>query len=111
MKAFRIEPDVVAVAVLSILMLAPALLAEGPPRGGGMIRIHAASAGEPELLPARSALESLDNLSVWTAELERRGERVWRRLSERMRVFEERFARHSTVPPPSRNIYCETDSE
>ncbi|NWF83262.1 MAG: hypothetical protein HXY18_05475 [Bryobacteraceae bacterium] len=111
MKVLRIEPDVVAVAVLSLLMLAPALLAAGPPRSGEPIRIHAASGGELELTPARSALEGLDNLSVWTAEFERRGERVWQRLSERMRVFEERFSRYSTVPPPSRSIYCETDSE
>lgn len=111
MKVFRMEPDVVAVAVLSILMLAPALLAARPPRSGGAFRIHAVSARAFERMPPRSALERLDNLSVWTAEFERRGERVWQRLSERMRAFEERFARYSTVPPPSRNIYCETDSE
>jgi hypothetical protein len=111
MRLFRQEPDLIAVAALALIMLVPAALQAGPRRGGGHIKLRMASQGENLVFVNPDAMEGFEDLVDWTSRLERRGERVWQRLSERMRSFEDRFERYSTAPPRMQPIHCETDSD
>lgn len=111
MRIFRQEPDVVAVAVLALLMLVPAAVQARPPRRGEAFRIRPVSENGDAVFVNPDSMDGFENLVGWTDSLERRGERVWQRLSERMRLFEERFEKLSTAPPRLQSIHCETDSE
>ncbi len=110
MRLLRIEPDVLAVAALSCLMLVPQAWSASPPHPA-RFRIHAISTADLEFPSSLSAVTGLENFAAWTTALERRSDRVLQRLSERMRAFEQRYSRYSTAPPPARSIHCDPDSE
>jgi hypothetical protein len=111
MRLLRIEPDVAAVAVLALAMLAPAAVAGRSSRAAEPIRLRPAAYGDIEWSKNPDAMAGFDEILEWTSAMEKKGERVWDRLSERMRRFEERFEKHSVRRQQLRDITCESDSE
>lgn len=86
---FRTNPDVVALAMIVVLAL-PAVGAAKP---------------KMQVLYASNRVTERSLMK-----LEERGQRVWQRLEERMRRFEEKF--DSVAAPASRPASCtEIDSE
>lgn len=111
MRWLRIEPDVVAVAVLALAALAPAARAGRTARTADSIRLRPASYGDIEWGRNPDAMAGFDEILDWTSNMERKGERVWDRLGERMKRFEDRFEKLSTRPTRLRDIACEADTE
>ncbi len=88
---FRTNPDVVALAMIIVLILAVPMVGAAKPK----LQVMYASNRVTE----RSLMK-----------LEQRGQRVWQRLEERMRRFEEKF--DSVAAPTARPAACtEIDSE
>ncbi len=111
MRILRHNPDVIALSVLGLLLLTPAVAAPHASRSARAFHLTPASWGELEVAGDPGQINGMGDIVDWTNNLERRGERVWQRLSDRMRRFEERFEKFSSVQPRSRSVYCETDSE
>lgn len=86
---FRTNPDIIALAVIVVLAL------------------PAVSAAKPKLQVMYASNRVTERSLI---KLEQRGQRVWQRLEERMRRFEEKF--DSVAPSRSRPAACaEIDSE
>ena len=111
MRTLRHNPDVIALVILGLLLLAPAVAASHVPGTTRAFHLSPASWGELEIAGDPAQVHGLEGLVDWTNSLELRGERVWQRLSDRMRRFEERFDRLSHVQPRSHSVNCETASE
>jgi len=111
MRILRHNPDVIALAILGLLLFAPAFAAPHATRNSHVFQLTPAAWGDFTLASDPGEINDLADLAVWTNNLELRGERVWQRLSDRMRRFEQRFEKFSTVQPRSRSVYCEADSE
>ena len=111
MRTLRHHPDVIALVVLGLFLLVPALAAPHVPRDTRAFHLTPISWGEFDVAADPGRINGLEDLAEWTTNIERRGERVWQRLSDRMRRFEERFDKLSNVPPRSRSIHCETASD
>lgn len=111
MRMIRLEPDIAAVAVLALAMLAPSVWAGRSGRGVEPVKLRPAAYGEFEWGGNPDAIAGFDGILDWTFAMEKRGERVWDRLNQRMRRFEERFEKFSTKQHRLRAIAAETDSE
>lgn len=111
MRLFRVEPDVVAVGLLALAMLAPPAWAGRSHRAVDSIRLRPAGYGEIDWGTNPDSMAGFDEILNWTSIMERKGERVWDRLSERMRRFEDRFEKLSTRPTRLRDIACEAETE
>jgi hypothetical protein len=111
MRILRHNPDVIALAILGLLLFAPAVAAPHATRSSHVFQLTPAGWSDLALASDPAQINGLEDLAIWTTNLELRGERVWQRLSDRMRRFEQRFEKYSTVQPRSRSVYCEAESE
>ncbi len=97
--------------MLSLAALAPAASAGRTARAADAIRLRPVSYGDIDWGNNPDAIAGFDEILDWTSSMERRGERVWDRLSDRMKRFEDRFEKLSTRPRRLRGIACEADAE